>query len=550
MGKPHPVADYNRARRAAAQSERNALRAASAIERVGGSMSRAADYFREIRPTLTLALPIVVGQVSQMLMGVVDSVMIGRVGTVPLAASAFAVHVFNVFYVLGIGIMIPVAIYVARARGAQRPREAAEYLRHGVALAVGVGALETLMMVGCSTQLDRFGQPAEVLEIVTPFFLLYAASLVPVFVHLALRQFAEAMGHPWAPMCIMLASVVLNAFLNWILIYGNLGAPALGLTGAGIATLIARVLLTVAMWAWLRRDPAVRAAWPSFAEATEGGPTTIETAGGESTIAEASEGAGTLARAAADGSSVRPSSAMSDGDCVARSVRNGGVARARARSWWGGFEWRRFREMLGVGVPAAGMLLFEASAFAFSGVMIGWLGSVPLAAHQIALSCASLAFMFPLGISMAAGMRVSHAVGAGEQRRLRPIAFGAVGLGLAVMAVFALSFWLGGSVIASWFVRDEIAIALAAQLLIVAAVFQLVDGTQVIGAAALRAITDVKVPTAITFVAYWVIALPLGYWLGIRGTWGVVGVWSGIASGLACAAVFLTARFAWLTRVG
>src|SRR4051812_32911729 len=108
---------------------------------------RISAYVREIRPTLGLALPIVVGQVSQMLMGLLDSVMIGHAGTVPLAASAFGASVFNIFYVLGIGIMTPVSIFVARSRGAQRPREAAEYLRHGLALATIVGATETVLMV-------------------------------------------------------------------------------------------------------------------------------------------------------------------------------------------------------------------------------------------------------------------------------------------------------------------------------------------------------------------------------------------------------------------
>jgi MATE family multidrug resistance protein len=144
---------------------------------------------------------------------------------------------------------------------------------------------------------------------------------------------------------------------------------------------------------------------------------------------------------------------------------------------------------------------------------------------------------------------VGHAVGAGENARLRPIAFGAVGLGLAVMSVFALAFGFGGRAIAGWFVRDAEVIAVATQLFLVAALFQLADGLQVIGAAVLRAISDVKMPALITFTAYWVIALPLGYVLGIRGPLGPVGVWIGIAGGLAFDAVFLNLRFARFTRV-
>ena len=436
----------------------------------------------EIRPTLTLAAPIIVGQLSQMLMGVTDSVMIGHAGTVPLAASAFGGNVWGVFYVLGIGLMLPVAIFVSRARGAERPAECGEYLRHGIALALVFGVLETLLMAALSLQLARFGQPPEVLAIVRPFFLLLAASVTSTFLYLVLRQFAEAMGHPWAPMFIMLAGVALNAALNWIFIYGHLGAPALGLTGAGLSTLLSRALGALVIFLWLRRDVAAHAAWP--------------------------------------------------------------------KRWFGGYSWPRFREMLHVGLPASGMLLFESTAFAASSVMIGWLGAVPLAAHQIAISCASLAFMVPLGLSMATGMRVSRAVGAGELHRRRPIAAGSLVLGLAMMGGFALIYGFGGRIIAGWFVHDGAVIALAAQLLIVAALFALVDGTQVIAAACLRGITDVKVPAAMTFVAYWVVALPLGYALGVRGPLGAVGMWIGIASGLALAAVALSARFARLTRPG
>lgn len=443
-------------------------------------MSRGSSYLRELQPTLTLAAPIVVGQLSQMLMGVLDSAMIGHVGTVPLAAAAFANNIFNIFYVLGIGLTIPVAIFVSRARGAAKPEDAGEYLRHGLATAFVFGVAETLLMFALGTQLHRFNQPAEVVAIVRPFYLLFAASLTPVLVYLALRQFAEAMGHPWAPMFIMLGSVGLNAALNWVFIYGHLGVPAWGLTGAGISTLISRCVGVGVIFLWLRRDARVQAAWP--------------------------------------------------------------------RAWLGNFSRERLREMLHLGLPAAGMLLFETTAFGFSGIMIGWLGAVPLAAHQIGISCASMAFMFPLGLSMAAGMRISHAVGSGERARLRAIGVGSLGAGIAVMAIFAGAFALGGDTIASWFVRELTVVTLAAQLLMVGAVFQLADGVQVIAAQLLRGMSDVKLPTIITLLAYWGIALPMGYVIGVRGGVGAVGVWMGIAGGLGFAAIFLSVRFIRLTR--
>jgi MATE family multidrug resistance protein len=438
-------------------------------------------YLREIRPTLTLAFPIMVGQVSQMLMGVTDSVMIGHTGTVPLAASAFGGNVFGVFYVLGIGLMLPVSVFVSRARGADRRHECGEYLRHGLALALVFGLIETAIIVALGFRLDWFQQPPEVLAIVQPFYGLIGCSITVVLLYLGMRQFAEAMGRPWVPMFIMLGGVALNAGLNWILIYGHLGAPPLGLTGAGISTLVSRVIGVAVLFGWLHLDPTLRAALP---------------------------------------------------------VR-----------WFAPLSPTRLREMLHLGLPASGMLLFESGAFSGAAIMMGWLGTVPLAAHQIAISCASTTFMFLLGLSSAAGMRISAALGAGHRERLRPIGFSALALGALLAAGFMVVYLAIGRSISGWFVHDAAVIALATQLLVVTALFQLFDGGQVIGAAILRGLSDVKVPAVITFIAYWIIAIPGGFFLGVHGGFGALGIWAALAAGLAFAAVFLGWRFARMTRI-
>ncbi len=444
-------------------------------------MSRFTTYFAEVRPTLALAVPIIVGQVSQMLMGITDSVMIGQTGTVPLAASSFGGNVFGVFYVVGIGLMLPVAVFVARARGAGRLEECGEYLRHGLALALGFGVIETAMMAALGTQLHGFQQPPEVLAAVNPFFLLIGASITPVLVYLALRQFAEAMGRPWVPMFMMLGSVGLNVFLNWVFIWGHLGAPALGLAGAGLATLISRVIGVWVIFEWLRRDVAMRGAWP--------------------------------------------------------------------QRWWAPLSRERLKKMLRLGLPTSGILFFESGAFTAAAIMMGWLGAAPLAAHQIALSCAGTTFMVSLGLSMAAGMRVSGAVGAGETPRLRPIGYSALALGVVISVFFMAVYFAAGRMVAGWFVDDAAVVALAAQLLVVAALFQVADGAQVIGAALLRGLTDVKLPAVITFVAYWLVAIPGGYVFGVHGKFGAVGIWMALAAGLGVAAVFLAWRFVRLTRL-
>ena len=444
---------------------------------------------REARATLALAVPIILGSVGQMLMGVIDSVMIGRVGTVPLAASALAGSVFNLFFIVGLGVLLPAAVLVSHAHGAGRAAECGEWLLHSLAVALAAGALAAALMGLLAAQMHRLGQPPEVIALARPFFVIIAVSIIPAFLFQALRQYAEALGRPWLPMALMLVGVGLNVLLNWVLIYGHLGAPALGLTGSGWATLIARVLGAGVLWIWLDREARKRAA-----------------ASGRS-LAEA-----------------------------------GWPAR-----WRAALDPARLREMAHLGVPAGGQLLFEVGAFSAAALMMGWLGATALAAHQIALSCAGLTFMFPLGLAMAASMRLSKALGEGRRDALRPIGFGALGLSCLIMGAFAVVFAVGGRAIAAQFVQDPTVVALAARLLAVAALFQLFDGGQVVGAGILRGLSDVKVPALITFIAYWLIAIPGGYFFGVHGM-GPVGIWAALAVGLAFAAIFFAWRFARLTR--
>jgi MATE family multidrug resistance protein len=437
------------------------------------------SVLKELRPTLALAFPIIVGHMSQMLIGLTDSAFIGRVGTVPLAAAAFTNGVFGIFYVVGIGLLCGAGVFAARDHGAGDEVGCAAWLRHGRALALAVGFGGLGLMAFLSTQLAHFGQPSEVVAIARPFFLLIAASVVPALVFQVQRQFAESLGRPWVPMAIILADVALNAFFNWVLVFGHLGFPALGLVGSGCATLLARLVAVAAIAVWLRRS------------------------------------------------------------------RHFAVVRAAP---WSGWERARFVHLLRLGGPAGGMLLFEAGVFSAAALMMGWLGTVPLAAHQIAIGCASFAFMFPLGMSMAVSLRISRAHGEGRPEAVRAIGFGALVTGLVFMAGCALVFVVAGRAITAGFTPAPDVATLATRLLLVAAFFQLFDGGQVISVGALRGLHDVRVPTVITFVAYWVISLPLGYGLAFHTGLGPVGVWVGLAIGLGSAALLLSWRFHQLTQ--
>lgn len=437
-------------------------------------------WIHELRPTLSLALPIMLGQVSQMLMGITDSMMIGRVGTVELAAASFTGAVFGVIFIGCIGLLQPGSVLVARAQGAGRPEEAGMWLRHARALAWAGGLAVAGLMVGSLAVAGRFGQPAEVVAAMGPYYALIAASLVPSMLFQADRQFAEALGRPWEPLVVMIAGAVFNVLLNWMFIYGRLGAPQWGLAGAGVATLLARVA-TVAALRWRLGRVA------EFAVATG----------------------------------------------AARAAR---VTSARAK------------EMLALGIPMGAALFCEGGAFSGAAVLAGWLGTVPLAAHQIAISCAALAFMVPLGLSIALGMRTGEAVGSGRLDRVRPMALGAMFLTFATATCSTLAFVLAGETVAGGFSRDPAVVALAARVLAIAAVFQLFDGLQVVFAGSLRGLTDVKAPLAASFAAYWLLALPAGWWFGVRGGAGLEGIWGALAGGLAAAAALLGWRLRVLTR--
>ncbi len=439
-------------------------------------MSVLRTFSKEARGTLFLAVPMMAGQLSQMLMGVADSAMVGRVGVVPLAASSFANGLLSVPFLFGLGLLQAISVRASQAHGAGQRRETGEVLRHGLAITGVAGIGLVALIVIASMLLGDFGQPPEVAAEARLFFLLCGVSMFPMLLAMSFKQFSEALDHPWPPMFILLGSVVLNIFLNWVLIYGNLGAPAVGLTGAGIATLVSRIVALLAIVVYVLRARRFSDALPV--------------------------------------------------------------------AWRRPLEWKRVRSLLSIGVPASGQLLLEVTAFTVATIMIGWLGTQPLAAHQIALTCAATSFMFPLGIAMATSIRIGQALGANEPGRVRAIGFTSFALSLLIMSATGLVFAFGNEWLARAFVDDSSVAALAARLLIIAAFFQLFDGLQVVGAGALRGLNDATVPMIACLVGYWIVFIPFAYLAAFRFGFGAVGIWCGLAAALGIVGISLFARFA------
>jgi MATE family multidrug resistance protein len=400
--------------------------------------------------------------------------MVGQVGVVPLAACAFAGTVLAVPMVFGFAVLSSVSVRASHAFGAGHDRMSGEALRGGLLLGICMGIFIAGAIHAATPLLPLLGQGEEITNAARNFLIICAWSVVPVFVTTAAKNFCEALSRPWVPFWIVMGGVLLNIGLNWVLIYGNLGFPAMGLEGAGVATAVARVLVAGVIIAYVLLAP--------------------------------------------------------------------GLSRSLPTAWFGPGLGREVRRLLRIGLPSGGLHLAEVSGFASGSLMMGWLGPGALAAHQIAITCAATTFMIPLGLSQAVSVRIGQARGASEEDRYLPIVVGAWGMALLVMTVFAVVFVGAGHVIAAWFVANTAVTALAAQLLLIAGLFQIFDGIQITSSGALRGFEDTRTPMLIGVVAYWIVALPISYLCAFKLGVGPTGIWFGFVAGLAVASGALVAR--------
>ena len=422
----------------------------------------------------------IAGQLGQMMMGWADTIMVGKLGVVPLAACAFAVMAVHVFLVFGFGLISSVSIRASHAFGAKNRREVGEVLLAGCLMGLVAGLAMVGLVYLALPWLPYLGQDPKVIAEGRSLLLLLGWSIVPALLTIVGKDFSEALARPWLPFWIMMGGVGLNIFLNWLFIYGRWGMPAMGLTGAGIGTLVARIAVVITLFAALFL-----------------------------------------------GKNYRP--------YIVRSISRSALV-------------SQFKTLFRLGWPSAMHLLGEIGLFAVATLMMGWIGVTALAAHQVAITCASTAFMVPLGLAFAVTVRVGHSIGARESHRIRPIAFGAIGMGIMIMSCFALFFITRGSWLAGMFVEDPAVIALATSLLVIAGLFSLFDGSQIISMGGLRGMADVRVPMIFIYVAYWGVALPMAYWLAFKARWGAVGIWSGLLIGLFFAAIAIVTRFNLISK--
>jgi len=433
------------------------------------------QFKKHILSTFQLAYPVIIGQLGIIMMGVVDSLMVGKLGAAPLAAAALGNSLAFIILIIGIGVSLAVTPLVAIAVGANKFSDCGLYFRQSLLVNSILSILIALVIYFTADLIQYFDQPMEVQLQAKSYMKIIGLSSVPLMLFQSYKQFIEGLSVMRPAMIISVLANIINAFANWVLIFGNLGFPALELNGAGWATFASRAFMAVALMGFVMSNKFFNQYDVSFHY---------------------------------------------------RSI-----------------NWPIIKKILSLGLPSGMQYFFEVGAFSFAVIMVGWLGTQQLAAHQIAINLASISFMAVLGISVAGSIRVGNAVGMKDIAETRRAGFTASLLGASVMLISGIIFILFRNFLPTLYVNDQEVISYASSLLIIAALFQISDGTQAVGIGILRGLTDVKIPTAITFVAYWIVGLPVGYLLAFTYKMGVQGVWYGLLIGLTTSAILLTLRF-------
>ncbi len=425
--------------------------------------------------TIELAYPVIIGQLGFIMMGVVDSLMVGTLGSAPLAAASLGNIITLVIFIVGIGVSFAVTPLVAISVGAKKYSDCGIFFRQSLLVNLSFGFILMVITLISSELLIYLDQPAEVLAQAKSYTRILGLGALPVMLFQTYKQFIEGLSIMKPAMVITILANIINAFTNWTLIFGNLGFPALGLDGAGWATFSSRSFMAILLMLYVMNKKYFKQYDVSFHFKNINLPV--------------------------------------------------------------------IKKILSLGLPSGIQYFFEVGAFAFGAIMIGWLGTEQLAAHQIAINLASISFMVVLGLSMAGGIRVGNAVGEKNIIGVRRAGFTTIFLALCVMTGSGIIFIIFRNILPTLYIDDSTVISIASSLLIIAALFQLSDGVQAVGIGILRGLTDVKIPTAITFIAYWIIGLPIGYLLAFKLGWGVQGIWIGLLAGLTTSAILLTLRF-------
>ena len=419
----------------------------------------------------------------------VDNIMVGQLGTAELAAVSLGNSFMFIAMSLGIGFSTAITPLVAEADGEGNFEKGKSSFKHGLFLCTVLGIALFLMVFVAKPLMYAMNQPPEVVDLAMPYLTLVAVSLVPLIIFQAFKQFSDGLSMTRYPMYATIAANVVNVILNYIFIFGKFGAPEMGIVGAAIGTLASRVIMVVYLWYILSQKTKSR-------------------------------------------------------DYVLN-IKLFSLSKAM------------LKKLLNLGFPSALQMFFEVAIFTSAIWLSGILGKNPQAANQIALNLSSMTFMVAMGFSVAAMIRVGNQKGLQRFRELRRIAYSIFLLSTILAVIFTIFFLIFNEALPKLYLDydnvDEFkdnfeVVSIAAKLLLIAAVFQISDTIQVVALGALRGMQDVKIPTLITFVAYWLIGFPISFYLSMYTDYTSAGIWIGLLAGLTASGVMLFIRFNYLSK--
>jgi MATE family multidrug resistance protein len=447
-----------------------------------------ADWSAELRSTLALAWPLILANLTQQLIQATDVLLMGRLGSTQLAAATLALNLTFTFNIFFLGLLTATSPMMATSLGqrSNAVRDVRRTFRAGLWLIAIAMPPYWLLLWHVGDLMRALGQSEELASQGQTFLRAYMWCTAPWLLFQLLRNFVAALERPRVVLWLSVIGIALNALFSWSLIFGKFGLPAFGLVGGGVGSTITWMLMCGALVAVASTDRQFRR-FHLFG------------------------------------------------------------------NWWR-FDSQRTVAMVKLGLPIGITMALEMGVFALAAYFMGWIGAPAVAAHAVALQIAALTFMVPLGLGQAATVRVGLALGRQDKPAIARAGWTAWVLGVAFMGSMAGVMWAIPHRLVVLFLEEEpanaVAIALAVNFLRVAAAFQLVDGAQVIGAGMLRGLHDTRWPLVFAFVGYWVIGLGIGTWLAFGSDWKGVGIWIGLASGLAAVAVLILARWSMRERLG
>ncbi|WP_225894227.1 MATE family efflux transporter [Atlanticothrix silvestris] len=441
--------------------------------------------FSEVKKCLVLAIPLVAAQLAQSATAFVDTVMMGWLGSQTIASGGLGAVIFSFCLLIVAGIVSAVSPLAAQAYGAGNKEKVGTIVRLGLGISLVLGIPITLLLYNGGTLLLLLGQDANTVALTEIYLRAIALGFIPGLGFAVLKSFLSALLQPQLVMVTVVLGTLFNITANYVLMFGKLGFPELGLAGIGWASTLSIWSMFIALTVYIYNQPHF-VVYGIFRPS--------------------------------------PHEAFS-------------------------LEHRRIiSEIFQVGLPIGGLIAVEAGLFTVVTFLIGQLGTNALAAHQIALQTISMSFQIALGVSLAITVRVGQLVGQNDLLATRMAGYVGIAIAALSMGAIGITFWLVPKSIISLYIdisdpNNADVVVLAVKLLGVAAIFQIVDGVQVTAAGALRGLKDTRIPMLIGIFAYWCVGLFTGYTFGISSGSGAIGLWWGLAIGLAIAAIIMTWRF-------